>query len=154
MIDVRESIEQIISKYEKSSESLIPVLQDMQEIFHYLPEEGLKKVSKELKVPLQQVFSVATFYNAFSLTPKGKYIIQVCMGTACHLKGAQEILNELCIKLNVEEKEVTKDGLFSIETVRCLGCCSLAPVININGKTFGNLKPEKVGEIIDEYRKK
>ncbi len=153
MIEVVSDINEILNRYEKSSESLIAVLQEIQEKYHYLPEESLKYVSEQLKVPLTQVFAVATFYNAFSLRPKGKYVIQVCMGTACHIKGAPVLLEELKSILNVEEQEVTKDGLFSVETVRCLGCCSLAPVISISGRVYGNLKPENIEGIIESLKK-
>ena len=153
MIEVVSDINEILNRYEKSSESLIAVLQEIQEKYHYLPEESLKYVSEQLKVPLTQVFAVATFYNAFSLIPKGKYVIQVCMGTACHIKGAPVLLEELKSILNIEEHEVTKDGLFSVETVRCLGCCSLAPVISIGGRVYGNLKPENIDGIIKSLKK-
>ncbi len=153
MIEVVSDVNEILNRYEKSSESLIAVLQEIQEKYHYLPEESLKYVSEQLKVPLTQVFAVATFYNAFSLQPKGKYVIQVCMGTACHIKGAPVLLEELKSILNVEEHEVTKDGLFSVETVRCLGCCSLAPVISISGRVYGNLKPENIEGIIKSLKK-
>ena len=153
MIEVVSDVKEILNRYEKSSESLISVLQEIQERYHYLPEESLRYVSEQLKVPLTQVFAVATFYNAFSLKPKGKYVIQVCMGTACHIKGAPVLLEELKNILNVEEHEVTKDGLFSVETVRCLGCCSLAPVISISGRVYGNLKPENIEGIIKSLKK-
>ncbi len=153
MTDLISDVEQIINKYQKTSESLIAVLQDIQEKYHYLPEDSLKFVSKELNVPLSRIFAVATFYNAFSLKPKGRYIIQVCMGTACHIKGAPILLEELKNILNIEEHEITKDGLFSIETVRCLGCCSLAPVVNIGGTVYGNLRPESLEKIINNLIK-
>ncbi len=152
MIELNKTLDEIVQKYEITTESLMPILQDIQDAFHYLSEESLKEISKKLDIPLNRVFSVATFYNAFSLKPKGRYVVQVCMGTACHIKGASILLEEIRSNLGIDEGETTKDGLFSLETVRCLGCCSLAPVININGKAYGNLKPEKVGSILNGYK--
>jgi NADH-quinone oxidoreductase subunit E len=151
--ELKKKFEVIAKKYEREVESLMPFLQDIQEEFHYLPEESLKEVAQRLAIPLNRVFSVATFYNAFSLKPKGKYVIQVCMGTACHIKGAPLLLEEISSLLGVREGGTTEDRLFSVETVRCLGCCSLAPVININGNAYGNLSPEKIGSIINEYKR-
>lgn len=148
----KEILKKIFSNYADDSESLLPILQDIQEELHYLPEEYLKETAHQLKVSLNRVFSVATFYNAFSLIPKGKYNIQVCAGTACHIKGANRLLDEITSILGIKEGETTDDGLFSVETVRCLGCCSLAPVMNINGKTYGNLKPENIREILETYK--
>ena len=129
----------------------MPVLQDVQQELHYLPEQCLKETAEYLNVPLNRVYSVATFYNAFSLIPKGKYNIQVCAGTACHIKGADRLLDEIATVLGIREGETTDDGLFSVETVRCLGCCSLAPVMNVNGKTYGNLKPDQIRAILEQY---
>lgn len=154
MSKTKESFDAIIQRHTLTPESLMPVLQDVQDTFHYLPEECLKEVAKNLAIPLNRVFSVATFYNAFSLKPKGKHIIQVCMGTACHIKGASVLLEEITSTLGIQEGETTKDGLFSVESVRCLGCCSLAPVINVSGKAYGNLKPEDIQPIIKKYKEK
>ena len=145
-------LEHIIEQHSHTPESLIPVLQDIQEEFNFLSEANLKEVAKELGVPLHQVYSVATFYNAFSLKPKGVHVIQVCLGTACHLKRGQGLYEEIHRILNIETGVVTKDGLFSVESVRCLGCCSLAPAIMIGKKTYGNLTRDKLQKIIDGCR--
>ncbi|MBN2534677.1 MAG: NADH-quinone oxidoreductase subunit NuoE [Spirochaetales bacterium] len=154
MITTRESLNSILNKYPKNPEYLLPVLQDIQLEFHYLSEESLKSVSEKLGLPLTRVYSVATFYNAFSLQPKGKNIIQVCLGTACHIKGSPRLLDELVLVLGIKEGETTENGLFSVEAVRCLGCCSLAPAMMINGKTYGNVKPENITTILEEYKTK
>ena len=151
--DITTELEELIEKYPKGSESLLTVLEDIQDRFNYLSEDALKTVSEKLGVPLNQVYSVSTFYNAFSLKPKGKYVIQVCRGTACHLMGANPLFEEISSVLHINEGETTKDGLFSVESVRCLGCCSLAPVISINGKVYGNLKPELIKNILKKYKK-
>ncbi|MFC1584076.1 NADH-quinone oxidoreductase subunit NuoE [Fibrobacterota bacterium] len=146
------SVEKIINRYDIDTESLLPILQEVQEELHYLPEHCMRSTASHLEIPLSRVFSVATFYNAFSLIPKGKYNIQVCTGTACHIKGAGRLMDELYNQLSIKDGETTEDRHFSVETVRCLGCCSLAPVLMINGKTFGNLQPEKIKKILKQYK--
>ncbi|MBN1411399.1 MAG: NAD(P)H-dependent oxidoreductase subunit E [Spirochaetales bacterium] len=149
-----KKLDTILKKYEPRPDSLIAVLQEVQEKLHYLSEDALKRVAERVKVPLVQAYSVATFYNAFSLKPKGKYIIQVCLGTACHLQNGNQLIEELGSLLDTEMGVPTKDGLFSFEAVRCLGCCSLAPAMMINGKTYGNLTADKLKKIIKEYKAK
>ena len=151
--EVISELDEILEQYPSGYEALLPILEDIQDRFNYLPEEFLKAVSERVQIPLNRIYSVATFYNAFSLKPKGKYVIQICKGTACHLMGANLLSEELSSLLNIAEGETTKDGLFSVESVRCLGCCSLAPVISINGKVYGNLKPESVKKILKKYKK-
>jgi NADH-quinone oxidoreductase subunit E len=153
MTKTGETLDIILQKYPRDPEYLLPVLQDIQQELHYLSEESLKSVSKLLQVPLNRVYAVATFYNAFSLIPKGKHIIQVCMGTACHIKGSPRLLDELALSLGIKEGETTKDGLFSVEAVRCLGCCSLAPAMMINRRTYGNVKPDEIITILKDYKK-
>ncbi|MGY4686843.1 NADH-quinone oxidoreductase subunit NuoE family protein [Petrotoga sp. DB-2] len=133
---------------------LIEVLHKVQENLGYIPNEVQKLVAKKLKIPSSQVYGVVTFYNFFSTKPKGKYPISVCLGTACYVGGANEILDEFKKILNVEEEEVTEDGLFSIHPVRCLGACGLAPVVKIGEKVHGRLKRNDVRKIIREYRAK
>jgi len=130
---------------------LMPVLQEAQEKFGYLPEEILELISKELKIPLAEIYGVATFYSQFTFVPKGKYNISVCLGTACYVKGADKILEELEKVLGIKSGETTPDLKFSITPTRCLGACGLAPVININGETYGKLKPEDIKGIIEKY---
>ena len=142
-----------IYKYEKSSSSLIPLLQKTQENFGYLPKEALQEISKYLGVPLSRVYGVATFYAQFRFEPLGKYVIKICHGTACHVNGAVNISEAIKEEFGIEEGQTTKDGLVTLERVACLGCCSLAPVIMINGKVYGKLTPEKVRKLMKKLRK-
>lgn len=150
--EITLEVDDLLQNYQKGSASLLSVLEDIQDRFNYLSEDALKSVSEKLEIPLNQVYSVSTFYNAFSLKPKGKYVIQVCRGTACHLMGANPLFEEISSVLHIKEGETTEDGVFSVESVRCLGCCSLAPVISINGKVYGNLKPEFIKPILNKYK--
>jgi NADH-quinone oxidoreductase subunit E len=144
-------LDEIFEKYPVSPESLIAILQEIQEKFHYLSEDNIKAVADRLNVPLGLVFSVANFYNAFSLDPKGEYIIQVCMGTACHVRGAPRIVEEIERQLKIERGETTSDGKFSLDTVNCVGACALGPVLTINGEYHGHLNPSKVKKILKTY---
>ena len=148
------ALHDILVRYEPKRESLIPVLQDVQAEYHYLPEEYLKEIAIKLTVPLNEVFSVATFYNAFSLKPKGENIIQVCMGTACHVRGAPRVLEGLERFLGIKSGETTDDKKFSLETVNCLGACALGPIIVVNQEYYGNMTPSKISTIIDKYAKR
>ena len=131
---------------------LMPSLQKAQEIYGYLPKEVMIIIAEELSVPLSEVYGVATFYAQFSLTPKGKYQIGVCLGTACYVKGSGDIYNELSKILGIESGGVTPDKMFSLDATRCIGCCGLAPVMSINGEVYGNLTVAKVAGIIDKYK--
>jgi len=144
-------VETIIDKYRAEKRYLIAILQEVQEEFHYLPREALSRVKERLKFPLSHILAVATFYNIFSLVPKGKHLISVCTGTACHVKGADKIMQALERELGVKVGSTTPDGKFSLETVRCLGCCSLAPVIRMDNQVFGNLKQDDLKEIVSRY---
>lgn len=144
-------VEEILGRYEGEPGDLIPVLQDVQERYHYLPEEVLRYISGRLHVPLSQIYHVATFYNAFSLEPRGEHTIEVCTGTACHVKGAGRILDWLRVELGIEPGQTTSDLKFTLQTVRCLGCCSLAPVVRIDGDTYGNLTQDMLPKILRRY---
>lgn len=147
--------EVIYKKYPKNDASLtIVMLQDVQEIHGYLPEEDIIAVAKHVGVPVSRVYGVATFYNQFRLTPLGKYVIRVCRGTACHVKGSLDILNTLEAELGITAGETTKDMKFTIETVACIGACSIAPVIVINDKYYGGLTAKSVIKLINEFKKK
>ncbi len=122
-------IDRIVDSYGADRESLITVLQDANKELNYLPEGALKRISERLAVPYAEVYGAASFYKAFSLEPRGKHIVQICMGTACHVRGAQRILEELCRRLDISPGATTKDGLFTLETVNCLGACALGPVL-------------------------
>jgi len=149
------SSEAIYKKYPKNEASnMIAMLQDIQEIHGYLPEDDIIRVAKHAGVPTSRVYGVATFYNQFRLTPLGKHVIRVCRGTACHVKGSLDILQTLEAELGISAGETTKDLQFTIETVACIGACSIAPVIVIDGKYYGGLTGKSVYKLINEYKKK
>ncbi|TET37995.1 MAG: NADH-quinone oxidoreductase subunit NuoE [Dehalococcoidia bacterium] len=149
---VLDKVDSIIDSYKGEEELLISLLQDIQAECNYLPREALIKVSERLDVSLSQVFSVATFFKAFSLKPRGRHIINVCLGTACHVRGGKGILAKIERDLGIEAGEPTQDLRFTLETVRCVGCCSLAPVMVIDEETHGRLSQEKVPRILENYR--
>lgn len=145
-------VDDITERYGKERTPVVSILQDLQTEFNYLPREALIRVSERLEIPLSQVYSVATFYSAFSLTPRGRYTISVCLGTACHVQGGQRILEKLERDLDIEAGETTKDLSFSLEAVRCLGCCGLAPVVTIGQDLYGNVNQAKLSKIIEKYQ--
>ena len=131
---------------------LMPILQEAQNIYGYLPVEVQKIVAEKLGIPIEEVYGVSTFYSMFNLSPKGKYQISVCLGTACYVKGAQAILDKICDELKIGPGECTADGKFSIEACRCIGACGLAPVMMINEDVYGRLVPEDIPGIIEKYK--
>ena len=147
-------VKKYIKKYSNEKKALISILQDIQEEYNYLPQEALKIVSKTLAVPLIDILGVATFYRAFSLEPRGKHLITVCLGTACHVRGGPKILEEFERKLNIEAGETSKDGQFSLETVACLGCCAIGPVVVVDGNYHAQTTIRKVGSILKKHIKK
>ncbi|MDD2622379.1 MAG: NADH-quinone oxidoreductase subunit NuoE [Bacteroidales bacterium] len=150
-----KSIESILKKYDNCSrDSLISLLQEIQENEGFLSEEAIVKTGKKLKIPTSKIYGVATFYNQFRFEPTGKYHVMVCRGTACHVLGSLTVLQELEKVLKIKAGQTTRDGLFSIEVVACMGACGLAPVININGSFYANVTAESIKEIIESYRKK
>jgi len=146
-----QAVETILQKHPKDPSSIIQVLLDIQNELYYLPREVLEHVSKSLDVPLSRTYSLATFYKAFSLKPKGKYPIAVCTGTACHVQGAVRILEQIERELSIKEGETTSDKKFSVETVRCLGCCGLAPVVTVGKNLHGKVPMAKVSKILKQY---
>ena len=148
-----ERAEALVAKWKNKKGNLIMILHDIQDAFGYIPEHVARRISTLLDIPLARIYEVLTFYHYFKLNQPGKYKVSVCMGTACYLKGGNEILDELKNILHVKEGETTSDGLFYIESVRCLGCCGLAPVIAINDTIYGNLKKGDVVDIISRYSK-
>ena len=144
---------EIIEKYGNDTHAIVAILQDIQEEFNYLPKDALKRVAKELSIPLSRILSVATFYKAFSLEPKGKYGINVCLGTACHVRGGARVMDKLERELGIDRGETTEDLNFSLDEVRCLGCCGLAPVMMVGKDVHGKLSESKVVPIINQYRK-
>lgn len=133
--------------------NLISVLLDIQEKFNYLPEQELEKTAQEFNIPITQIYSLATFYGAFSLEPKGKHIIRVCMGTACHVRDGQRILDRLKQILEIDSGETTSDNLFTLETVNCLGACALGPLVVIGGKYYGKMTGSKIEKVLKEYER-
>jgi len=142
----------IIEKYKDNPNATVAILQDIQEEYNYLPREAMTKVSKEFNIPLSRLLSVATFYSAFSLTPRGKHKINVCLGTACHVRGGARIMNKVERELGIKRGETTEDLRFSLDEVRCLGCCGLAPVMVVGGDVHGKLSEDKVMSILDKYK--
>lgn len=150
---MKEKIDDIIRKYPNAQrDSLIPILQEIQESIGYLSEEAVVEVGKELKLPTSKIFGVATFYNQFRFAPIGKYHIQVCRGTACHVLGSATVLDELQKQLKIKAGETTKDGLFSVEVVACIGACGLAPVIAVNGEFHAKVTKDNIGALIKSYK--
>jgi len=130
----------IIDRYPKTPQSLIAVLQDIQKEYHYLPSETLKETAKALDVPLSKVFSVSTFYNAFSLYPRGEKVIRICVGTTCHIRGAKVIQQQLEDRLKIKAGQTTPDLKYTLEVVNCVGACAMAPVVIVNDKYYGSVK--------------
>ncbi|MFW5856042.1 MAG: NADH-quinone oxidoreductase subunit NuoE [Bacillota bacterium] len=146
-----DELDPIIGKYSDKKGNLIPVLHEIQEKIGYLPLEVQEYVSKKLSVPLSKVYGVISFYSFFNSSPRGEHIIGVCMGTACYVKGAEDILDSLQEHLDISAGETTDDEKFTMTVTRCLGTCSMAPVIMIDDKVYGELTPEKVPEILQSY---
>jgi NADH-quinone oxidoreductase subunit E len=142
----------IIEKYKDNPNATVAILQDIQEEYNYLPREVIIKISKEFNIPLSRLLSVATFYTAFSLTPRGKYQINICLGTACHVRGGARIMNKVERELGIKRGQTTEDLRFSLDEVRCLGCCGLAPVMVVGEDVHGKLSEDKVMSILDKYK--
>ncbi len=147
-----EKVDEIIKKYDSKDSWLVMVLQDLQDEFNYLPAEVLKRVAEKLKISLSRVFSVATFYSSFSLTERGKHLIKVCDGTACHLRGFVNISDEITRHIGIKAGQTTKDKKFTLEVVACLGACALAPVMSVNSEYHGSMTAEKIAETLDQYK--
>ena len=148
-----KELQPVLDQYAKVPGSLITILQKAQDIFGYLPEEVQYYIARELDIPVSDVYGVATFYAQFNLEPKGQYIISVCLGTACYVKGSQQVLDKLEEVLGVPAGRTTPDGLFTLNATRCLGACGLAPVMMINDDVYGRLTPDQIPDIIAKYRK-
>ena len=156
----KEQIEDIIRKYDNPEGRILGILEDIQEIYKYLPKESLEFVYEKLDIPLSKLYSIATFYSFFNLKPVGEHIITVCMGTACHVRGAKDILNNLMELLKIGVNETTEDGKFflttedkhfSLNTARCFGCCSMAPVIRVDDKIYGYVTIKELPKILKAY---
>ncbi len=148
-----ETLRDFIREVEGSGGAAMPVLQEAQKLFGYLPLEVHKFISKELGIPVAELYGVSTFYSQFNLEPQGKFKIGVCLGTACYVRGAQAVMDKVMAELGIGIGETTKDGFFTLEATRCLGCCSLAPVMMVGDDVYGNLDDiSKIPDILDKYR--
>jgi len=146
-----DRVDQIIEKYNGEASSLIQVLLDIQAENNWLPREALERISEKLQVSMTRILHIATFYKAFSLVPKGRHQIHICMGTACHVRGAPRVLDAVQEITGLSPGETDLDLKFSLETVNCLGCCALGPVVEIDGKAHGKVSPSDVGSILEQY---
>jgi len=146
-----ERIDQIIDKHQGEASSLIQILLEIQSENHWLPREAIERVSEKLHVSLSRIQHIATFYKAFSLVPKGRHEIHVCMGTACHVRGATRVLDTVQDLTGIKSGETDLDLKFSLETVNCLGCCALGPVMEIDGKIHGELLPSETADVLKSY---
>lgn len=149
-----QKVKSLIEKHNNEKKALIAILQDVQDEFNYLPSESLRLVSETLGIPLIDIMSVATFYRSFSLEPRGKHLITVCLGTACHVRGGPKILEEFERKLDINAGQTTKDRQFSLETVACLGCCAIGPVVVIDDNYHAQTTIRKVYSILKKYKMK
>jgi len=152
-VDMKEIIDNIIAKYGGNQSSIITILQEVQGRFRYLPEEVIDYIADTMDINVSRIFGIATFYENFSLKPKGKYVIKICDGTACHVRKSIPILNTLFKELSLSNAKHTTDNLmFTVETVSCLGACGLAPVITVNDKVYGSMTPESTLELLNKLR--
>src|SRR5579871_3456811 len=149
-----EIIEPLLGQFDDRRANLIPILQEIQSTFSYLPQELLRRVARKLQIPVSDVYQVATFYRCFSLVPRGKHVIQVCLGTACHVRGADVILERLRTETGTTRNATSADLEFTVEPVRCLGCCGLAPVMRVDRDTIAHLEQNKIRAILRKYRPK
>ena len=150
--EVKEQLDDILSHYSRESNNLIPILQEVQERFRYLPAEAMREIARFLQVSEATVFGVSTFYAQFKFTPTGKRIVKVCRGTACHVRGAPRILDEIVRRLKIQPGETTDDLEYSLETIACFGSCALAPVMVVNDTVYGRLSPSKVAQILGDTK--
>ncbi|MCP4150832.1 MAG: NAD(P)H-dependent oxidoreductase subunit E [bacterium] len=144
--------EEILTKHQFKGSKIIQILTEVQELYNYLPKENMEYVSKRIKMPLSKIYSIATFYAAFSLNPRGEHLITVCMGTACFVKGVSNVLNRIEDRLGIEAGSTTEDQKFTLETVNCLGACALAPIVVVDGDYHGQTSVQKIDSILDQYQ--
>lgn len=150
--DNKIRLKRIIDMYINEKGALMNILHEVQDMFGYIPYEIQKFIAENLNIPLSEIYGVVTFYSRFFLNPVGKYKINVCLGTACYVKGSDKILEKIEEKLNIKAGETTKDGMYSIDATRCIGACGLAPVITINEDVYGKLTPEDIDDILSKYK--
>ena len=148
---VTKEVKELLEKYKKDKSNLIQILNEIQEKYGYIPKQAQIEVSEYLSIPMAEIYGVITFYSRFTLEPKGKYNISVCLGTACFVKGSQALLDRLKERLKIEEGQTTADGKFSIDATRCVGACGLAPVFTVNDEVYGKATVKKLDEVLDKY---
>ncbi len=153
-MEENDFLKELFSSYKPEKDNLIQMLNEVQEHYGYIPMDVQKELSEYLKIPMAEIYGVVTFYSRFSLKPKGKYSISVCLGTACYVKGSQKILDRLLERLKIGVGETTPDGKFSIEETRCVGACGLAPVFTVNGEVYGKATVQKLDQVLDELMEK
>jgi NADH-quinone oxidoreductase subunit E len=146
-----DQVDAILQRYQRNRRFLVSILQDIQREYYYLPKDILKQVSQALDVPLSQIFGVATFFKAFSLEPRGRHLVNVCVGTACHVRGATRVLDGIEREIGIKPGETDSDLRFSLEAVNCLGCCALGPVVVVDGEYHGKLSPASAVEVLKGY---
>lgn len=146
-----EKVNAIINKYNGDRGQLVSILQDVQAEYYYLPKEAMIQVSETMGIPASRVYDVATFFRAFSLEPRGKHLINVCLGTACHVRGAARIIEKVERSLAINRGETTKDRKFTLETVNCMGCCAVGPAVKIDGEYFGQMSTDKVDSVLTKF---
>jgi NADH-quinone oxidoreductase subunit E len=146
-----QEIDSIIERYDRKESAILPILQDVQAKEKYLPKEAMEQIGERLHIPLSKIYRIATFFRAFSLMPRGRHEIVVCLGTACHVRGGQRIVDQFTMELGIRSGETTPDRNFTLETVNCLGVCAAGPVVAIDGQYFGKMNPTKVGETLKRF---
>ncbi len=150
---IKEEVCQMLGQFDRDKQHLISILNEVQEKYGYIPKVAQLEIADYLSIPLAEVYGVITFYSRFSLEPKGKYNVSICLGTACFVKGSKEILERAKQRLGIEDGKTTEDGMFSLDTTRCVGACGLAPVFTINNEVYGKATVKKLDEVLDELMK-
>jgi len=145
-------LEEILNKYKDSKDNLVQVLNEVQELYGYIPKFAQMEISKQMKIEMAEIYGVITFYSRFTLEPKGKYNIAICLGTACFVKGSEQVLDKVKEILKIDVGQTTDDGMFSIEATRCVGACGLAPVFTVNDEVYGKATPKMVEQVIEKYK--
>jgi NADH-quinone oxidoreductase subunit E len=151
VLTINDKVIDIIKKYNGERGQLVSILQDIQAEYFYLPEEALIQVSKTMGIPESRVYDVATFFKAFSLKPRGRHIIDVCLGTACHVRGGVRVLETIERRLSIKRGETTEDSKFTLETVNCMGCCAVGPAVKIDGEYYGHMSTDKVNDLLAKF---
>ena len=150
---LKQEMQEIMNQYTQVKDNLIPILNEVQMKYGYIPQTAQKEISEYLNIPMAEIYGVITFYSRFTLKPKGKYAISVCLGTACFVKGSEKLMERLKQRLKIEEGETTPDGKFSIDSTRCVGTCGIAPVFTVNGEVYGKATVQKLDQVLDELMK-